>query len=62
VLAYETLKSGISHPLVMREYEELKKNLATQHTHDREQYTDAPDFSVRHYKFVPQLLMRLFVC
>jgi hypothetical protein len=21
-----------------------------------------PDFSVRHYKFVPQLLMRLFVC
>jgi hypothetical protein len=25
----------------MREYEKLKKNLANQHTYDREQYTDA---------------------
>ncbi len=31
----------ISHPQIMREYEKLKRSLATQHTYDREQYTDA---------------------
>jgi GrpB-like predicted nucleotidyltransferase (UPF0157 family)/predicted acetyltransferase len=31
----------ISHPEIAREYEELKRKLATEHTYDREQYTDS---------------------
>ena len=49
----------ISHPLVMREYEELKKNLATQHTYDREQYTDAKTKFINDVLFKANEILRV---